>query len=349
MSLVAPFEEIFNEAGLLGKAPHWKRIELKKVISIQNGYPLNSRSFSTEKGFPLIRIRDLKFNRIQTFYTEEFPKEFIVSNGDLLVGMDGDFLCYEWKGGQAVLNQRVCKLIPNESLLLKRFLFYGINGYLEAIQNATSSVTVKHLSSIDLGKIPFPIPPLPEQHRIVAKLDSLMEKVESNKQRLEKIPQLLKRFRQSVLAAAVSGRLTEEWRMENLCIENAESILQKIRKSRQNQKNRKLADIENTNENTLPDGWKWCQLDEIAHLVTDGKHGDCNDEVNSGYYFLSAKDISDGVLLYRNARQIVYKEFLETHRRTNLEEGDICVVNTGATVGKSAIVRNTDLNSRTTF
>ena len=225
MSLVVPFEEIFNEVGLLAKAPHWERIELKKVVSILNGYPLSSGSFSSERGFPLIRIRDLKFNRVQTFYTEEFPKEYIVSDGDLLVGMDGDFLCYEWTGGPAALNQRVCKLVPNESLMLKRFLFYGINGYLQAIQNVTSSVTVKHLSSIDLGKIPFPLPPLPEQHRIVAKLDALMQNVESNKQRLDKIPKLLKRFRQSVLAAAVDGTLTASWRIENRITENWEELV----------------------------------------------------------------------------------------------------------------------------
>jgi type I restriction enzyme S subunit len=60
----------------------------------------------------------------------------------------------------------------------------------------------------DLQELYFPLPPLAEQHRIVANLDYLFEKHECNKIRLEKIPIILKRFRQSVLAAAVSGRLT---------------------------------------------------------------------------------------------------------------------------------------------
>ena len=72
--------------------------------------------------------------------------------------------------------------------------------------------TQANISQAVLKQVDIPIPPLPEQHRIVAKLDALMEKVESSRQRLEKIPVLLKRFRQSVLAAAVSGRLTEDWR-----------------------------------------------------------------------------------------------------------------------------------------
>jgi type I restriction enzyme S subunit len=224
MSLVVPFEEIFDSAGLLSKAAHWERAELGLSVSILNGFPLKSSAFNSESGFPVIRIRDLKFNKVQTYYSGEFPEEYIISDGDLLVGMDGDFNCYIWNGGKAVLNQRVCKLQPNESFLLKRFLFYGINGYLNAIQKATSSVTVGHLSSIDTGKIPFPLPPLPEQSRIVAKLDAVMQKVESNKLRLDEIPKLLKRFRQSVLAAAVSGRLTEEWREKDGIIDEWEEV-----------------------------------------------------------------------------------------------------------------------------
>jgi type I restriction enzyme S subunit len=69
---------------------------------------------------------------------------------------------------------------------------------------ATGS-TQEALTDSKIGEIEIPLPPLSEQHRIVDKLDALMEKVERNKQRLDKIPTLLKRFRQSVLAAAVSG------------------------------------------------------------------------------------------------------------------------------------------------
>ncbi|WP_336795148.1 restriction endonuclease subunit S [Erwinia aphidicola] len=99
----------------------------------------------------------------------------------------------------------------------------------------------------------------------------------------------------------------------------------------------------------VPERWTICRLQEVTNLITDGKHGDCNNRVDSGYYFLSAKDINDGKLNYTFARQIEHEEFLEVHNRTNLQVGDICMVNTGATVGKLAIVEDANLAANTTF
>lgn len=94
--------------------------------------------------------------------------------------------------------------------------------------------------------------------------------------------------------------------------------------------------------------WKKYHLEDLCSLITDGKHGDCQNEANSGYYFLSVKDISDNRLIYNNARQITKTDFLETHRRTNLEPGDILFTNTG-TIGRMAIVSDDPKTSRTTF
>ncbi len=71
------------------------------------------------------------------------------------------------------------------------------------------------LNKANLEKIPVPLAPLPEQKRIVEKLDSLLAQVDTIQQRLNNLPNIIKRFRQSVLAAAVSGKLTEQWRGEN--------------------------------------------------------------------------------------------------------------------------------------
>ena len=89
-------------------------------------------------------------------------------------------------------------------------------------------------------------------------------------------------------------------------------------------------------------------LGDLCSLITDGKHGDCVDEIKSGYYFISVKDIINGEIIYQNARQITKKDFEETHRRTNLKAGDILVTNAG-TIGRMAIVRDLPETNRTTF
>ena len=89
-------------------------------------------------------------------------------------------------------------------------------------------------------------------------------------------------------------------------------------------------------------------LGELCSLITDGKHGDSDDDANSGYFFLSVKDILDNRLVYDNARQITKEDFLETHRRTNLEPGDILFTNTG-TIGRMAIAPEDPKTYRTTF
>ena len=89
-------------------------------------------------------------------------------------------------------------------------------------------------------------------------------------------------------------------------------------------------------------------LGDLCSLITDGKHGDCIDELNSGYYFVSVKDLSNGEIIYDNARQITKKDFDETHRRTSLSAGDILLTNAG-TIGRMAIVKAIPETSRTTF
>lgn len=81
-------------------------------------------------------------------------------------------------------------------------------------------------------------------------------------------------------------------------------------------------------------------LKEVCHKITDGKHGGCEQEADSGYYYVGAREIYDGVIHYDTAPQITYADFAKDYRRCNIEQGDMVIVNTGATIGKSAIASN---------
>jgi len=82
-------------------------------------------------------------------------------------------------------------------------------------RNMTGAVGLRRVPKAFVEQYPFPLPPLAEQKEIARQLDDLLAQVDILKTRLDSIPAILKRFRQSTLAAAVSGKLTEEWRGEN--------------------------------------------------------------------------------------------------------------------------------------
>ena len=100
------------------------------------------------------------------------------------------------------------KILHPNSFLLPRFFYH----YLQSIKIISAGYS-RHYRF--LKTVVVPVPPINEQKRIVEKLDELLPKVDACKQRLEKIPTILKRFRQSILSAAVLGKLTEEWRKDD--------------------------------------------------------------------------------------------------------------------------------------
>ncbi len=176
MALTVTIEELIerNENGLLGTHPDWPRFRLGDVAVIQNGLPYSSKLFNTRgQGVPLLRIRDVGNKRTAAFYTGSYEASDLVHSGDLLIGMDGDFKCAKWAGPPAVLNQRVCRVNFLSDRVDPAFVVIVLPGYLEAVNAATSSITVKHLSSKTVGDLLLPLPPRDEQETIVRRVEAL--------------------------------------------------------------------------------------------------------------------------------------------------------------------------------
>ena len=104
-----------DTSGLLGKHLTWERVALANVASILNGAPFDSAQFSATEGMPLVRIRDVVAGETNTHYNGAYEDAYLVRQGDLLVGMDGDFNSGFWGARTALLNQRVCKISPNDA------------------------------------------------------------------------------------------------------------------------------------------------------------------------------------------------------------------------------------------
>ncbi len=142
-----------------------------------------------------------------------------LETGDLLIARMPDPLgracLFPGVGQKAVTVVDICLIRPNTgSALQNKLLMHWINTpqIRNFIAMQATGTTRKRITRKKLEALELPIPPLAEQQQIAAKLDELLAQVDTLKTRLETLPKILKRFRLSILSAAVSGRLTEDWR-----------------------------------------------------------------------------------------------------------------------------------------
>ncbi len=137
--------------------------KLMDLCDIQYGYAFDSALFTDDCSYPqLVRIRDVKRGYSETFYNGDYPEEYVLSAGDLLIGMDGEFNIARWKVDGALLNQRVCKITAKDNAD-EEFLRFALSKALKAIEERTSFATVKHLSAKELNKLEIAVPSYGEQ------------------------------------------------------------------------------------------------------------------------------------------------------------------------------------------
>lgn len=183
----------------------WKIVPAKFFMRVQAGYPFDSERFDNSQGIPLIRIRDITSGHTETFYNGDYPEEYVVHNNDLLVGMDGDFNVRWWQGGEAVLNQRCCRIFARKGLLL-RYFYFLLPFYLKQVNELAYSTTVKHLANGDIGNADICLPPEDEQTAIAAYLDSKCAAIGGIILEKEDLIRELENYKRSLIFEVVTGK-----------------------------------------------------------------------------------------------------------------------------------------------
>lgn len=180
-----------------------------------SGFAFKSNLFNDqENGMPIIRIRDVVRGRSETYYSGEFDDRYLVTKGDYLIGMDGEFNLARWNSEPALLNQRVCKIDSLSRDVDRGYLGRFLPAALKKIEDATPFVTVKHLSVKALNEIEIPFPPLAEQKRIAAILD----KADAIRRKLQQTLRLSDDFLRSVFLDMFGDPVTNPkgWPVEPL-------------------------------------------------------------------------------------------------------------------------------------
>jgi type I restriction enzyme, S subunit len=177
-----------------------------------------------------------------------------------------------------------------------KFVYFYLRHIKPIAESMATGTTFKELSGASAAKLPFLLPPLEEQKRIAEKLEKLLARVDIGLEHLNRVPDILKRFRQAVVAAATSGELTREWREANKIELN----------------------------------WEDAQLSDICSSITDGDH-QAPPQVKTGIPFITISAISDGRLNLDKASRFVSKEYfdsLKDNRKPTL--GDVLFSVTGS-------------------
>lgn len=189
----------------LGDVPeHWSIGPLGANADILNGYPFDSNKFDATDGYKLVRIRDIYSTDTEMKFNGEWVDVAAIDTGDVLIGMDGDFQVAVWKGGVALLNQRVCCLRADEPSYV-RYLAYLLPTPLQITNDWTYATTVKHLSSFDVLKYRVPFPSPAEQSAIASYLDTETARIDSLVSEKEKLIGLLFEARVSVVTQLITG------------------------------------------------------------------------------------------------------------------------------------------------
>lgn len=131
----------------------WEKKKITKLADIQYGYAFDGKLFNSDKvGVPIVRIRNIPDGYTNDYTTEEASNDYIVKNGDILVGMDGIFHINTWSGGDAFLVQRACLFRPKNEIL-KGFIFQAIKGPIKVFEQTLVGATVAHLGKKHIDSI----------------------------------------------------------------------------------------------------------------------------------------------------------------------------------------------------
>ncbi len=320
-----------NNSEMLNIPPHWKTVKLGEFVEKQKGKKPTNLSLSKSESFylPYVDIKAFEEGIIEK-YTDGVGVVFC-EDDDFIIVWDGSRSGLAGKAIKGALGSTLLRVSFPDNVL-KNYAFYFLKSkYIEINSRAKGSGT-PHVDPDLLWNYVFPLPPLPEQHLIVAKIEELFSELDNAVENLKKAKEQLKVYRQAVLKWAFEGKLTEEWRKER------ESQNTEYQSEKEEVRMAAEEIIKYSSNNELPVGWKWFKLAELTE-VKDGTH-DTPKYVSDGIPFITQKNIREEGLTFSNVQYITQKDHDKFFRRSNVTFNDILISMIGANRGMSCIVND---------
>ena len=337
----------------------WVWCKLEDVINdFQHGFACGARD---DKGYVQLRMNNIGLNGkivsdkilkvpIERINLEKYNLRFgdILFNNTNSVELIGKTALFRDEIENCTYSNHITRIRPDTRLIKSEFL---LNLFIIEYNNGLFRMMCHRfvgqagISREKLLKHAICLPPLNEQQRIVAKLEALRAQVNTSKDHLAKVPPFIKQFRQSVLAAACSGRLTEDWRREHPDVTPAMELLENIFRRRLDEadtptKKQRISDIYSYQEEQdsvlLPPGWEYIALDELCKSF---QYGSSKKSMPEGKIpVLRMGNLQNGEIDWND---LVYTSNEEEIEKYSLEPGTVLFnrTNSPELVGKTAIYR----------
>ena len=307
----------------------WKWTTLGEALKWgSGGTPLKSKPEYYGGNIPWVIIGDLNDGIVTETKSTISQKGLMnssakwVDEGSVLIAMYGSIGKLGLAGKRLTTNQAIA--FAKGDSVNSKYAFYYLLGERINLLNLGVGATQQNISQTKLKAYPFPLPPLDEQERIVAKIESLFSQLDAGVAALQRIQAALKRYKASVLKAAFEGRLVPQDPND----EPAEALLRRLGK----------APVEDENLPSLPEGWCWTKLEDITKKIKDVDHKMPKPAV-MGFPYVSTKDfIGEDGIDFDNAKIISECDFLDLSRKIRPELGDVLLSRYG-TIGKIRKVR----------
>jgi type I restriction enzyme, S subunit len=194
-------------------------------------------------------------------------------------------------------------LVLNKKIIDKNYALIILSKAVQEFKIHNRGTTISGVTKKQLSELSIPLPPLPEQEKIVDMIEELFSGLDSGVASLKKAKEQLRIYRQSLLAFAFSGRLTGNVNDE-------------------------------TKNGELPDGWKWESLKELTSLLGDGLHGTPKYTEDGDYYFINGNNLSEGKIeIKANTKRVAFEEYEKYKKPLN---DRTVFVSINGTLGKTA-------------
>lgn len=352
-----PLPEITDDEKPFDIPESWMWVRLGDLFQHNTGKALNSTN-RIGVSLKYITTSNLYWNRFELenlkemFFTDTEVEKCTVKKGDLLVCEGGDFgRSAIWQSDDSIRIQNHIHRLRAYKAICTEFFYYLFYLYKHAGWIGGKGIGIQGLSSKAIHVLVFPLPPLAEQKRIVAKIEELLPYIDRYKQAWSKLEQFNIRFpedmKKSLLQYAIQGKLVEQRPEEG----TAEELFAQIQQEKQRliaekkiKKEKPLPEITDDEKPfDIPESWKWVRLDDISYQIGDIDHKMPPAVQSGGVPYISPLNFTKGGEIdFESAKHISMEDFLDLSKKCVPEKNDIIFPRYG-TIG---VVRMVDTDRK---